>query len=226
MSAANAHTPMMTLRRSVRSENRPSGSWASAPPTKDALMNRAIPVIDRPTSSANTTPSPPKAPFARPTKKPPTTPTGDMAYKRRSRRCTSRSGCGALDVVRPTGTSASAIAIAVSANRENPAGSPSGSTICPTVTALRLITMYTARTWPRLTLVARSLSQLSITMNKPAKQTPLSARSGIHTSGCTASAMSSTIDAAIAAHTANVRMWPTRRTMYGIHRQPTMKPAE
>ena len=63
-------------------------------------------------------------------------------------------------------------------------------------------------------------------MNRPAKQTPLSARNGIHTPGCTASGITSTPDAAIAAQTANARMWPTRRTMYGMLRQPTMKPTE
>ena len=40
------------------------------------------------------------------------------------------------------------------------------------------------------------------------------------------SAMSSTTEAAIAAQTAKVRMCPTRRTMCGMLRQPTTKPAE
>ena len=77
-SAAKMHAPAMTLRRSTRSENRPSGTWASAPPTSAALMNRAMPVTDMPICVAKTAPSPPNAPFASPTKKPPTTPTGDM----------------------------------------------------------------------------------------------------------------------------------------------------
>ena len=77
-----------------------------------------------------------------------------------------------------------------------------------------------------MAVVARSLSQLSITMNRPAKHTPLNARSTIHSSGCTASTMSRTTDAAIAAQTAKVRMCPTRRTMCGMLRQPIMKPAE
>ena len=72
-----------------------------------------------------------------------------------------RGGSGAL--VSDTGTSAIAIRMAISANSSKPAGSYVVSRNCPAISTQRLMKVYADMTAPRLAVVARSFSQLSIT---------------------------------------------------------------
>ena len=81
-----------------------------------------------------------------------------------------------------------------------------------------------AKIVPRLSLVARSLSQLSMIMNAPAMKKPEPTRSKIQASGTTKSAFRRMMIDAHAAAQAKARICPTRRTTIGAVRQPRMKP--
>ncbi len=81
-----------------------------------------------------------------------------------------------------------------------------------------------AKMVPRLSLVARSLSQLSRIMKALDMTKPDATRSPIHTSGTTKIPLSRMMIAAPAAADAKARMCPTRRTTIGAARQPAMKP--
>ena len=84
--------------------------------------------------------------------------------------------------------------------------------------------MYTERSWPRVRLVAASLSQLSATMNRPEKQKPATMRKPVQPAGCTQRLCSSTTPEASEAIAANTRMWPTFLTKPGMMVEPAANP--
>ena len=77
---------------------------------------------------------------------------------------------------------------------------------------------------PRLSLVARSFSQLSMIMKAPARKKPEPTRRKIQASGMTKMPFRRMMIAAQAAEQAKARIWPTRRTTIGAVRQPSTKP--
>ncbi len=78
---------------------------------------------------------------------------------------------------------------------------------------------------PRFSLVARSFSQLSMTMKAPAMAKPVKTRSTIQTIGSMTRPVIRAMMAAEAAKAPKARTWPTRRTSRGANRQPPTKPA-
>ncbi|MNY55597.1 hypothetical protein D3C86_1915870 [compost metagenome] len=78
---------------------------------------------------------------------------------------------------------------------------------------------------PRLSLVARSFSQLSMIMEVPAVQKPVSARSVIHQTSSITRPVISTVRQTSATKEANARTCPARRTMAGATKHPMTKPA-
>ncbi|NKC27919.1 hypothetical protein HED52_05205 [Ochrobactrum ciceri] len=77
---------------------------------------------------------------------------------------------------------------------------------------------------PRDSLVARSFSQLSMTMKAPAMEKPVKARRITQMVASTKTPESRAMIAADAAKHPNARTWPTRRTRRGANRQPATKP--
>ena len=71
-----------------------------------------------------------------------------------------------------------------------------------------------------------SLSQLSTTMARPARQKPLAMRNSAHVTALGAIAMIRITADATAANTAKVRIWPTRRTTNGVAKQLATKPIQ
>ncbi|MNY11642.1 hypothetical protein D3C86_1446820 [compost metagenome] len=78
---------------------------------------------------------------------------------------------------------------------------------------------------PRLSLVARSFSQLSMIIEVPAVQKPVSARSAIHDVSSMIRPVISTVRHTSATKEPNARTCPARRTMAGATKQPMTKPA-
>ncbi len=73
-------------------------------------------------------------------------------------------------------------------------------------------------------LLARSLSQLSVTMTMPAMQKPATTRIAIHGRGATTSTCTSAVTEISDANAANARMCPTATTAPTAYRAPSSNP--
>ena len=79
---------------------------------------------------------------------------------------------------------------------------------------------------PRLLLVARLENQLSITTRTPATLKPDNTRNTAQNRVDTAIGYNNAATAAIAANTANARIWPTRPIILCTYNVPSTKPME
>ncbi len=77
---------------------------------------------------------------------------------------------------------------------------------------------------PRLSLVARSFSQLSMIIEVPAMQKPVTARSTTHQYWSMKMPVRSAMMAISEIKLENARTWPTRMTSFGAIRQPATNP--
>ena len=126
------------------------------------LINIDIIKTECPNSFTKTGATPQKAPFAIPTAKHPPTAKGDVLISFLRLSDVSVTAIGALAADKDTGKIARQISIATRENKTNPFGSDKVSMNCPAVTAARSTIRYNDKTWPRLSLGACSLIQLSI----------------------------------------------------------------
>ncbi|MCY1303360.1 hypothetical protein D9M70_530620 [compost metagenome] len=78
---------------------------------------------------------------------------------------------------------------------------------------------------PRLSLVARSFSQLSMIIDVPAVAKPVSARRISHQVGSIMMPVNSATMAMREAKTLKARTWPMRLTTFGAKKHPRTKPA-
>ena len=126
-------------------------------------MNKEIWLVVMPIWVAYTGAKANTAPAAAPLKNIVTTPVGTIEKSVRKARRSNAGSCGALDSESAIGTSEIETSTEAITKSSKPVGSATFKRSCPSVTPPRDTTMYSDSVRPRVSGVAWSLSQLSVT---------------------------------------------------------------
>ncbi len=183
-----------------------------------------IPAPSRPKARPTNGPTAQNEPVTRPPKNAHTTATREARPSTLGLNRARGIGCGAVMRVRPTGMIAKPMMAAAAITSFESSAAARPRKLCPAIMASSEIIEYTASTLPRRSGGAASLSQLSITMYRPAKANPVQNLSTSQAPRALNRPTPSSATVASAAMTMKVRMWATSATMDGMIRQPATKP--